>query len=75
MKEGRMDGWGTYTTSDAEARTQNRDKERNGDEYTRNDVTEPIDLVHGYTEFCGSYETKEGDGIEKQAKILERYLQ
>ena len=57
MKEGRMDGWDTYTTSDAEARAENRNKERNGDEYTRNDVAEPIDLVHGYAEFCGSYDS------------------
>lgn len=57
MKEGQMDGWDTYTTSDAEARAENRNKERNGDEYTRNDVAEPIDLVHGYAEFCGSYDS------------------
>ena len=54
MKEGRMDGWGTYTTSDTVARTENRDGERNGDEYTTYDVTEPIDLVHGYAKLCSS---------------------
>lgn len=45
----------TYTTSDAEAGAEDGDKEGDGDEYARDDVAEPVDLIYGYTKLGGSW--------------------
>lgn len=49
-----MEWMGTYTARDAEARGENGDKKRNGNVYTTQDVTKPIDLIHCNAKLRGS---------------------
>lgn len=67
MRKGERRGEVTYATSDAEVRAEDRNKERDWDVYTTDDIAQPIDLVYGYTKLGGGWtkgmgqETREDD--------------